>query len=486
MSSNITQLLSQYDNTGILEYFKKVNSNFNIRTFPNNENIFLLCNNFKEKYTDDLERECRSVVIEKEIVDDITKLNLIACSHESMIDGSLDDFEYNVEVDVIEELFEGTSVTVFYYGEQWHVCTAKCTDSYKSSFNKNKSYGQMFDECLKNDELTREVFLDSLDRENYYSFLIVHHENQHVTDYTSKFGEKYAFLALGSILKLRSCEEVLGSVQYTYSPMVLTITDPHEKFSGVDGVICKRFDPDRNSSKVFRLLSDKLINVWNKKPNYNNKWHCLVQIFINNDPQYTVRTFMKDYKISDDLVINGKNVDVIGMLAMIYKHVAIILNMLVLYFTTFDHKTNSFTKKKEDKFKKLCIPEHCVLRAIITSLQYGIRSKVIHNNFTIINHLKKNTKAREFIDLLRSLKTLESIDFVTVNNTYFSEYRNLLISLVDKSESDDCHCTIDVTGDDFPELPGAKMNTETMETTSGGTDETINTATTDDSDVNDV
>jgi len=139
---------------------------------------------------------------------------------------------------------------------------------------------------------------------------------------------------------------------------------------------------------------------------------------------------------------------------MLYKNTAILLNTLVLFFTTFDHKAHSFTKKREDKFEELCVPEHVVLRAIITSLQYGIKSSEIWNTHTIVNHLKKNTKARDFVHLLRSLKTLESTDFVSINSTYFTEYRDLLISLVDSSESYTSVSTMDeIDGESFPPLP---------------------------------
>lgn len=456
MSLNLRKLVEEFNIGDISEYFKKADENFNIHPFSNNKNLFLLCNNFKKSYDSDLYRECRSVVLEKTETDEKTTLSVLACSHESMIDTCIDDFEFDTNLDTVEELFEGTSVMVFNYQDTWHVCTTKCTDSYKSFFNKNKSYGQMFDECILKNDISREDFFKTLNPENYYTFIIIHHDNKYITDYTSKFGDNYAVLALGSVASLRTCEVKNVTVLNTFSPTVITIMDSSDKLAGIDGVICKRYDETRNSYKVFRVMQSKTLESWEKKPNYHNQWYCMLQIFINNDPEYSIRAYMKDHNIENNLILNKQDVDVIGMFCMLYKNTAFLLNNLVLYFTDFDHMKRSFVKKREDKFAKLSSPEHTVLKAVITSLQYAIRDRTVWNIHTIVSHLKKHTKARDFIHLLRSLKTLDSSGFLVVNNTFFTEYRDFLLELVDNVEinnkefekNNNCELNLD----EFPSL----------------------------------
>ena len=61
--------------------------------------------------------------------------------------------------------------------------TSTCTNIDYSKFNHpTKNYGQMFNEALS---ISRNDFLLSLDKNNVYTFGIIHYENKKYVDYTN-------------------------------------------------------------------------------------------------------------------------------------------------------------------------------------------------------------------------------------------------------------------------------------------------------------
>ena len=149
----------------------------------NDSNLFMITNNFTKKTLNftNLERECRSVILDKDT------LNIVCYSY--------DDIYYNQDAKdfliknnsfdkSIQECFEGTLLSVFYYNDKWNISTRRCIESSKSKWNSNKSHFDMFLECI-NIEFNK--FTSYLDKENNYFFVIVHHQNKHIVDYTEHF-----------------------------------------------------------------------------------------------------------------------------------------------------------------------------------------------------------------------------------------------------------------------------------------------------------
>ena len=54
----------------------------------------------------------------------------------------------------------------------------------------SKSYFELFEECLQNMGHTFDSFTSNLIEKNNYYFVLVHHENKNIVDYSNKLGSK--------------------------------------------------------------------------------------------------------------------------------------------------------------------------------------------------------------------------------------------------------------------------------------------------------
>lgn len=78
---------------------------------------------------------------------------------------------------------EGSLLRVFWYKTRWYISTNKKLNGFKSRWSSRKSFGEMFRESLvaaSADENALESFLDSLDKEYVYFFLVRYNNENRV------------------------------------------------------------------------------------------------------------------------------------------------------------------------------------------------------------------------------------------------------------------------------------------------------------------
>lgn len=148
-------------------------------------NLFMITNNFTKNNQNlsDLERECRSVIMSKD------PLEIVCYTYDDIYynQDAKDFLIKNIEYEkVIQECFEGTLLSVYFYDGKWNIGTRRCIDAAKSIWTSNKSYFDMFLECINVDF---DEFTSYLKEENNYYFVLVHYQNKHIVDYTSYFGD---------------------------------------------------------------------------------------------------------------------------------------------------------------------------------------------------------------------------------------------------------------------------------------------------------
>ena len=130
----------------------------------------------------DIDNSFKSVIIDKEtLVPITTQFDKLIYNDEAVKYLSDKDWT-NV---TIKYCYEGTMIIVFYSHEKWYVCTRKCLDASKSFWIKDHSYYELFMDAI-NGKFT----LDELDKNYYYSFVLVHHKNKNIIDY-SRLGKEY-------------------------------------------------------------------------------------------------------------------------------------------------------------------------------------------------------------------------------------------------------------------------------------------------------
>lgn len=430
MAMKITDVLSQFKEYNasqsgsadeiIGSFFRThVCSDIQIKKFGGTDNIFLVCSPYTATSTSDVYRECRSFVVALEN----DNLRLVSFSRESMTNVKVTDF-VPAENDVYEEILEGTSVMAFNFENKWYFCTSRCTHLDKSFFNPKKTFGEMFDECLQG--LTREEFEHELDRNLCYEFLIVHHENKFVKNYQDRFGLTYANMLTVNINLVENnvVTRIEGQVLDFKRPQQIPF-DTNIK----DNILCIRHDVERNSHMYFNIMSESYILQCARNPNYSNPYLCVLQIFLNNDKEYTISQYMNEHNIDKELTIGYATVDWVGMFCVLYKHTSQLLMNIVLHFTDFDFEKQSFSKKNDEDYKKLNVHTYSILKKQMSLLQYLFRTKRFTKVEQICRHLRNNLKPNEFVKLLKSIVDIKSINVFNYPESFYSAYANRFIEL---------------------------------------------------------
>lgn len=90
----------------------------------------------------------------------------------------------------VKYCFEGTMIVVFFSHDNWYVCTRKCLDARKSFWIKDISYYDLFMEAIDG-----KFALDDLNKDYCYHFILIHHKNKNIVDY-SRLGKQYKTVSL--------------------------------------------------------------------------------------------------------------------------------------------------------------------------------------------------------------------------------------------------------------------------------------------------
>jgi hypothetical protein len=235
------------------------------------EGLMLLYHKFDSPVTNDLERECRSLVIDRET------RKIVSYSCETPLSNK-DGVEYLVSHlgnhKIVNECFEGTYLSVFNHNNKWYVSTRRCLDSSESLFNQDESHFQMFEDVLNSNNQTFEDFCGHLDMNHSYYFVLIHHKNKHVIDYTNLFGPDYKKLCLTTIRNENMLElfneqfDALGhfaSTDYSNNIFIPRQFEDVEEFAELnrnvrydepptsEGVVVRICDPDRSLYRLIKL-----------------------------------------------------------------------------------------------------------------------------------------------------------------------------------------------------------------------------------------
>lgn len=153
------------------------------------DGLFQLYHKYDTPCNNTMQRECRSVIFDNKT------LNMVAYTGEvPMLNNeglsymlSTDSPNYYANIS-----YEGSLLSIFYFNDKWYVSTRRCLDSNESKFNSDKSHYDMFCDVILNDSYeTPEHFFEKLDKNLSYYFVLIHHMNKNIIDYTYKFGENY-------------------------------------------------------------------------------------------------------------------------------------------------------------------------------------------------------------------------------------------------------------------------------------------------------
>lgn len=268
----ITAILESYRNN--LEDLRKKLFERGVLTKDYVDNgLMLLYHKFDTAITNELERECRSLVIDRSTL----KIKSYSCETPRV---NKEGMEYliahSTESQIINTCYEGTYLSVFNHNNKWYVSTRRCLDSQESVFNPvqkqtQMSHYEMFDDVVKKAGYKDfDEFSQNLDPANSYYFVLLHHQNKHIIDYTNQFGENYSRICLTTVrdsemneLDIYQTQVKFASYDETGFIFVPEKLESFESFSNANKTI--KYNETPQSEGV-------VIKVWNSNM---NKYHLI-------------------------------------------------------------------------------------------------------------------------------------------------------------------------------------------------------------------
>lgn len=163
-----------------------------------------------------LKLECRSLIIDTEKKEIVSySCNTPICNLEAI--NYLLSKNKSISKDKIEKYkcYEGTLLSLFNHKGIWYISTRRNLDCQNSIWN-NISYYDLFMDVLEDSNFSSfEDFVSNFNDSYCYYFILVHHKNKNIVDYSNRFGDNYKKLCLAFIRKKNDLSEVdLESLNY--------------------------------------------------------------------------------------------------------------------------------------------------------------------------------------------------------------------------------------------------------------------------------
>jgi hypothetical protein len=349
-----------------------------VKKFKNNNNLVLLHNTYKrqdvERYKE-LYEQCRSVIL------DFTASvnNNIVVSYANNIPDRININEYSKilsATDLYQEAFDGTMITVYKYDNTWHIGTSSCADINQSKFNNpNKTHGYMLDEILMtyfrsyftDDEVCsgnlpdiskklRDILTSHLDPNIAYEFVMVHHNNPHIIDYTTTFGPNYKLLYHINSKNRYSLQEVdishkpLANLGILYPAYYQNLNDAFNHMNSNQnsyGFIAKKLTD--KGIKLYKISPEIIDFAEDTNPCNPNVWHNILMVYMKNRKDYKINDYIRMY--APDLQLpyddKGNTIDATYLVHTMISTLRDVLYKLYVATTTYNSKTNRFKMNKE-------------------------------------------------------------------------------------------------------------------------------------------
>lgn len=241
-------------------------------------NLFLICNQneiispseseiqqFLPHNIMNIIRECNGLIMEKDTFK-IICYTFNKCLEDSSLDESLDTDNLYVE-----PALEGTLMRLYYYNNKWNISTKKCIDASKSKWLSEKSFYDLFLECLGNYNID-----ENLTTTNCYSFILTHPENNIVIKYSNP---QLYHISTRDLLNLNEIDATIGivklnrqSVEKEYLPILIgqLLNDSNLSYEGYILI-----DTKYNRQKLKTFIYKKARDIWG---NTNNRFMRFLEL----------------------------------------------------------------------------------------------------------------------------------------------------------------------------------------------------------------
>jgi hypothetical protein len=315
-----------------------------VKKFKGRSDIVLLHNTYLRKNVDnfkELYEQCRSVVLDFSL----NCNNNIVVTYANSIPERIDYNNYinslYSQEDKIYEAYDGTIITVYNYKDEWYFGTSSCPDANSSKFSHpTKKHGNMFDEILfkyfkkyitteevsvlTTDEISskiRGLFVQHLDPNMAYEFIIVHHENKHIIDYTGLLGDNYMEMfhintkQRDTLVENDIISSIIPSLIEHGVKYPLQFNNINDAYTYINttpysyGLIVKK--NVEGKMKLYKISTDAINYREETDPCHPNVWMNILSVYMKNKTEYTIKDYIANYNPNINLPLdnNGQKID---------------------------------------------------------------------------------------------------------------------------------------------------------------------------------
>lgn len=337
-----------------------------VKKFKGIKNMLLLHNTYIREDIDsfkELYETCRSVVLDFDaFVDNI----VVSYSNSIPLRINYDTYVNDIN-DKYTEAYDGTMITCYYYNDKWNLGTTSCPDINSSWFSHpTKSHGKMLDEVLysySNKEIDisniRSEFCNYLNKNISYTFLLLHHENKHIIDYTNILGENYMQLIhldskyIKNLADINISDPSINLHKYgiIYPKTFLNIDEANQYIFNKEnityGYIIKR--PSVNGYTLAKISPDYIKYREDTDPCNPNPWYNFLATYMKNRVDYHINDYIRDYNPNIEKIYDNNNKE-IDPTYLIHTSICTIKDLIHKFYiatTSYNPKRNLFKMNKE-------------------------------------------------------------------------------------------------------------------------------------------
>ena len=436
------------------------------------DGLLLLYHKYDVPITSELQRECRSLVVDKKTL----KMKSYSCETPRLNKEGMEFLlGHSSYPKLLTKCYEGTLLSLFNHNGKWYVSTRRCLDSNESVLNNDgsKSHYEMFEEVLKKSGYeTFSNFTETLDVNKSYYFVLIHYLNKHIIDYTLQFGEKYSKLCLTSIRdenmnELDIYTDKLSFISYDEKDNIFVAPEVEslEEFSTInkllkytatpesEGVIVRVWDTKLNRNHLIKLqyMNYQFAQVIGSDRNifkglvYLYQNDKLIDYFVQNVNSQTIKKVVNPLNTSESY-------DTIGMVDAVFK--VCTSELFELFKLLWSLKTG---KHQNTDLYNLLPKEYKDLMYNIRGLYYKKKAKLstgvvdIKETYLRVNDIYnclKGLPTEQFIAFIRMRRLMLNWVKQNMTNTHLQEFSKISMN------SDKVHmklCAI-FTNKLFPEI----------------------------------
>jgi hypothetical protein len=265
--------------------------NLKFKEDSNFQNLFLIHNQETSDFSIPLVNECNGIILEKDT------FKIICYTFNKSLDKLEFDPRLNLNELYVEYALEGTLIRLFYYNNSWNISTKKCIDASKSKWISNKNFTQLFQECIQNIS-----FIENLNPDCCYSFVLTHPENRIVVNYIEP---KIFHISTRNMKTLEEINESIGvekvlknRIDQKDLPELLNKLF-NETSLFYEGYILS--DNNFNRQKIKSNIYTSVRNIWG---NTNNRFIRYAELRKNIDLFYTYMYYFPSDKVMFELYEN--------------------------------------------------------------------------------------------------------------------------------------------------------------------------------------